>query len=306
MKFLPITLKRILSIALVLTLQMQTVSSSTIVGSTQDKALGEPTTSLTIGVTVDGGHGTAVAASSSVEPGQNAVITITPEVGYHLESITDNTIDVTALVVEGDYTITDVQIEHQIVVTFQITEYTLDLTVLEPLTGTVNGVETLTWTSTYGSEITLVAVPAPGYVFLHWLVNTEEVGSDPTYVLTLNGPKTVVAVFGNDPNLVKAQELVTFFEDNTVLVTLVGLGKTEQAQKNHLKAFLNKLNAVVHALTAGETQDAVGLLTSTLAKVDGELNPPDFVGGDQSEALKALIQALIDQLPALVVEEPEE
>lgn len=305
MKFLSMYLKRILSIVLVLTLQMQTVSSSTIVGSTPGKTLSEPTTSLTIGVSVDGGHGTAVADLSSVEPGQSALITITPDVGYHIAGVTDNSADVLALVISGVYTLTDVQIEHQIVVTFAINEYTLDLSVQTPSTGLVNGVETLTWTSTHGSEITLVAVPASGYVFLHWLVNGDEAGSDPTYVLTLDGPKTVVAVFGNDPDLVKAQELVTFFEENTVLGTLTGLGKTEQAQKNRLKAFLNKLNAVVHALEAGETQDAVGLLTSTLAKVDGELNPPDFIGGDQSDELKALIQALIDQLPELIVEDPE-
>lgn len=294
--------KKILSILLVLTLQTQTISSSLVIKTAAGSNLADPVTTVAITATVTGEHGTAVAAPELAEIGRSAIVTITPDLGYHIATVLDNDIDVLASVVSGVYTITDVQVPHTIVVTFAINEYALAVSIETALTGTVNGVYSISQTLTHGSEIVLTAEPAQGYLFSHWLINGEAAGSDNPLTLTMDGPKTVIAVFTDDPLLLSAKALVTFFEENTVLGTLTGIAKTDKAQKNRLKAFDNKLKAVVNCLREGNTNDAVGLLTSTLAKVDGELNPPDFVGGDQSDELAAMIQALIDALPPVLPE----
>jgi len=301
MKFITMNAKRILSILLVLTLQMQTVSSSIVVSSAKGSTLGDPVTTFAVTVAVLGGNGTAVAVPENVNVGENGVVNFTPDAGYHVFLVTDNDVDVTALVLSNVYTIVNVQAAHVVNVTYALNEYALNVNVETTMTGLVNGVETLTQTLTHGTVVTLTAEPAKGYVFSHWTVDGTDAGTVNPLVLTMDAPKTVVAIFVADPNVVLAQSLVTFFEENTVLGTLTGLGKTAQAQQGKLKAFDNKLKAVVHALEAGDTADAVGLLTSTAAKVDGELTPPDFVGGDQSAELLARIQALIATLPAIVV-----
>ena len=291
------TLKRIASILMILVLPMQTVSSNLIASTAKGNNLIAPENSFTITAIVDGGHGTAIAASDLVEAGQSAVITITPDVGYHIETVTDNDTDVLALVSAGVYTISDVQAEHEVKVTFAINQYALNVTVETAGTGKVNDEESLAQTLDHGTVVTLTAQPAKGYFFDHWLINSTDQVTDNPLILTMDAPKTIVAVFTADPNVVSAKAIVAFFEENTVLGTLTGIGKTAQAQQGKLKAFDNKLKAVVHALEAGETADVVGLLTSTAAKVDGELNPPDFIAGDQSDELLAMIQALIASLP---------
>lgn len=295
MKFSMI-LKKILSIVLVLTLQTQAISSHLVVNSKTGSPLADPTTTVAIAAVVSGGNGTALAAPELAEIGTSATITITPDVGYHIATVIDNEVDVTPLVVAGVYTISDVQVAHAVTVTFAINEYALSVTVETTLTGTVNGVESISQTLTHGSIIALTAEPAKGYLFSHWLINGENAGSDNPLTLTMDGAKTVVAVFTDDPLVLSARALVTFFEENTVLGTLTGIAKTDRAQQGRLKAFDNKLKAVVNSLLEGNNDDAIGLLTSTLAKGDGELNPPDFVGGDQSDELAAMIQALIEAL----------
>jgi hypothetical protein len=52
--------------------------------------------------------------------GGSVVLTITPNTEYHLSLLTDNGVDVTASVVNGTYTITDVTANHTIVATFSV------------------------------------------------------------------------------------------------------------------------------------------------------------------------------------------
>ena len=91
-----------------------------------------PTAPITYTVTasVTGGNGTAVPATQTVNAGSSATVTITPDNGYHVASVTDNTTPVplsslnppatTSLAAGAStvYTITNVQANHAIVVTF--------------------------------------------------------------------------------------------------------------------------------------------------------------------------------------------
>lgn len=302
MRFLTLSLKRILSLALVLMIQVptQTISSSVVNDTVHGLPVIDPVTTHTITLSVPTGHGTAISLPEVVDAGQNAVITLTPELGYHIQSVTDNNVDVTAMALTGLYTILAVDTDHTVVVGYAINEYALSVSVDTPMTGLVNGESTLTSTLTHGTQITLTPQPSKGFVFSHWTINALDAGNSSPLVITMDEAKTVVAVFVAEPNLVLAKALVSFFEDNTVLGTLTGVAKTDKAQQGKLKAFDNKLKAVVHTLEAGNVDDAIALLTSTAKKIDGELNPPDFVSGDQSDELYALIQALIASLSPAV------
>lgn len=304
MRLLALNLKRILSLALVLMLQVptQTISSSVVNKTVHGTPVIDPVITYMITVTVIGGNGAALSVPETVEAGQNAVITLTPDIGYHIQSVTDNNVDVTAMALTGLYSILAIEDDHTVVVAYAINEYALAVSVETPMTGLINGEATLSSTLTHGTQVTLTPQPAQGFIFSHWKVNEVEAGKTNPLVLTMDGAKTVVAVFVPEPNLVLAKALVTFFEENTVLGTLTGVAKTDKAQQGKLKAFDNKLKAVVHSLEAGNIDDAIGLLTSTAQKIDGELNPPDFVEGDQSDELAALIQTLITALSPVVPE----
>ena len=72
----------------------------------------------TVTARVEGGNGEVAPATQTVEYGEDAkVITITPEEGYEIASITDNGITVTAT--NSTYTVTNVTENHEVVVTFR-------------------------------------------------------------------------------------------------------------------------------------------------------------------------------------------
>jgi len=76
---------------------------------------------FTITSSVAGGTGgTDTPATASVVSGGSVLLTITPNAGYHLTLLTDNGVNVTASVINGTYTITDVTANHTIVATFTI------------------------------------------------------------------------------------------------------------------------------------------------------------------------------------------
>jgi len=61
--------------------------------------------------------------------------------------------------------------------------------------GTYTGPTTTTINVPVGSEVTFTAVPGSGYVFSQWLVNGSSISANPI-TLTINGPTTIEAVFG--------------------------------------------------------------------------------------------------------------
>ncbi|PLC64989.1 hypothetical protein B7L70_10435 [Vulcanisaeta sp. EB80] len=61
--------------------------------------------------------------------------------------------------------------------------------------GTYTGPTTTTINVPVGSEVTFTAAPGSGYVFSQWLVNGSSISANPI-TLTINGPTTIEAVFG--------------------------------------------------------------------------------------------------------------
>lgn len=105
---------------------------------------------------VGGGIAPGVAA---VVSGGRIVLTITPTLGYHLASLTDNGIDVTGSVTNGNYSIMNITAAHTAIATFAVNTYSV--------TASVNsGSGNITPTNTiiaYGSPITLTISPASGF-----------------------------------------------------------------------------------------------------------------------------------------------
>ncbi|NPV59119.1 MAG: hypothetical protein HPY75_05590 [Actinobacteria bacterium] len=70
---------------------------------------------LQVRASVKGGHGAVSPASQNLGWGGTATIDLIPEAGYHVESITDNGV---AQAVSDPYVITNVRVNHEVVVTF--------------------------------------------------------------------------------------------------------------------------------------------------------------------------------------------
>jgi hypothetical protein len=112
------------------------------------------TSSVTNGI-----GGTITPGTTTVVSGGSAAISIFPDIGHHLATLTDNSIDVTASVNGGSYTITNVTADHVIIASFAINTYSIN--------ASVNGGNgSITPTSTvinYGAPITLTITPDSGY-----------------------------------------------------------------------------------------------------------------------------------------------
>ena len=85
-------------------------------------------TALTVSASVSGGGGSVSPATQSIWPGDPATITLTPDSGYHVASITDNGNSITGPY-GSTYTITNVQAAHNVVVTFSTGQYTVSASV---------------------------------------------------------------------------------------------------------------------------------------------------------------------------------
>ena len=69
----------------------------------------------TVNASVNGGHGTVVETTQSIDYGANATIHITPDANYHIASITDNG---TPVAIINPYVINNVRADHEVVVIF--------------------------------------------------------------------------------------------------------------------------------------------------------------------------------------------
>ena len=101
--------KSVMAISLVLTLLISSVQLNVTHLYAADN--------YTITASVSGGHGSVSPASQLVNSGENAAINITPDTGYHIVSITDNSYSVN---VANPYIISNLLADHAVVVTFAI------------------------------------------------------------------------------------------------------------------------------------------------------------------------------------------
>jgi len=146
---------------------------------------------------VHGGHGTSTPASQTVASGGTAAITITPEAGYEIATISDNGSEVPP---SKPYVINNVTAAHDVVVTFNIGQYT----VVATAAGGHGSVTPSTQTVAYGGTASIDLTPDPGY---HAATITDTGVSKP-----VSDPYVI-------DNVTSARNVVVTFEANQYTVT---------------------------------------------------------------------------------------
>ena len=165
-----------------------TVGTATVGATADSGAYSETVVYLQPVVTasVSGGNGSVSPASQAVDYGTSASVDITPDTGYHIDSITDNSVGQT---INNPYVINNVTTHHTVVVTFAINTYTI--TVSSSGNGSVGGGGTYT----HGDTVNLSATPDVGYQFVNWTEGGTEVSTDPNYSFTAEADRDLVGNF---------------------------------------------------------------------------------------------------------------
>ncbi len=153
--------------------------------------------SYTVTASVHGGHGTATPASQTVTSGGTATITITPEAGYEIATISDNGSEVPPT---NHYVINNVTTAHDVVVTFNTGQYA----VTAIAAGGHGSVMPPTQTVAYGGTASIDLTPDPGY---HAATITDTGVSKP-----VSDPYVI-------DNVTSAHDVVVTFEANRYTVT---------------------------------------------------------------------------------------
>jgi len=134
--------------------------------------------------------GTVKAASASVMWGRGTTVTMTPDEGHELKSVTVNGVDVTGEVTDGVLTLNDIRENKTIVVTFQKFRYTVTATA-----GENGSIRLSTATPEWGDDVTVTITPAPHYNIERVLVNGEDKTSSVTgNTLTLRNVRSAMTV----------------------------------------------------------------------------------------------------------------
>ncbi len=145
--------------------------------------------------------GTATASAETVASGSTVTLTATTATNFKFIGWSIGEGDIIST--ENPYTATVTSNTEFVAHFIEKTKYTISATSADLSMGsaTVNGVETTTIYE--GSPITLVATPAKGYNFAGWVIGTETVSSDETFVTTATANQTYTATFK------KAEEKIT-------------------------------------------------------------------------------------------------
>lgn len=131
------------------------------------------------------GNGSVSPMNTTLACGATQNFTITPNAGYVIDYVTDNTIDVTASVANNIYTVSNIQQNHDIFVAF-----TQDVSATYTLTGSTDGNGTITPTNVTvngGATQVFTIVPNSGYTIDYVTDNTMDVTANVnnnTYTLT--------------------------------------------------------------------------------------------------------------------------
>ena len=147
---------------------------------------------LTVNAKVSGGHGSLSPVSQTVSSGTSAAITITPDTGYHIASITDNG---SPAPITNPYVIEEVTDNHTVVVTFAMDAFTVNASVSEghgsvsPVAQTVNP----------DTSATITFTPRKGYYIASITDNGTSVPITNPYVIEeVTDNHTVVVTFASD------------------------------------------------------------------------------------------------------------
>jgi len=160
----------------------------------------------TVTASITGGHGTVTPVTQKIKPNTRATITIKPDVGYHIDTITDN--GQKAKVV-SPYVIPYVNENHDIIFTFAINTYTISASA----SGGHGKVEPKTQTVTHGDKASLTITPDEGYKITGIIDNGNLVGIANPFNLT---------------NIIASHNIVVAFTTFTVTASVTnGHGKVE-------------------------------------------------------------------------------
>ncbi len=134
------------------------------------------TFSITSSVTNSIG-GAISPGTAMVVSGGNAVLTITPAVGYHLAALIDNGTNVTADVISGNYTITNITAAHTVVATFALNTYDVTASVSSGNNGSITPANAVI---EYSSPVTFTINPAISFTLEGLTDNGTAVNAVPT------------------------------------------------------------------------------------------------------------------------------
>ena len=130
-----------------------------------------------VDASVSGGHGAVDPVTQTVDQGTTASIDITPDAGYEIEMISDNGI---AMPISNPYVIVNVTEEHDVIVTFDILEYTVTATDA----GGHGSVAPPTQTVEYDHTATIDIIPDAGYHIASIIDNGSPMTIEDPYVIT--------------------------------------------------------------------------------------------------------------------------
>ncbi len=180
-------------------------------------------TIYTVNASVSGGHGTVSPETQAVTHKSSVSITMTPDAGYHIVTITDNVQEEARGAKKGSgtrkvvkpvrsaksgsgyvYSISSITANHTVAVAYEADLYTLTATKTGAGTGTLTATglacsgNTCSGTYPYGASVTITATHDAGSSFTGWTGCDSTSGN--TCVIAITANKSVAAAFGiSDP-----------------------------------------------------------------------------------------------------------
>jgi len=146
----------------------------------------------TVKALVKGGNGTIYPLTQVLNYDQPAVINIIPDVGYYLDKLTDNGIDVTSKVIDNKYMIALVKENHEIIAAFSLNTFTVKASAGPG--GSISPSGTIT--VNYISNLTFTITPDEGYKIKDAIVDGVSVGAVPTYTFeNITSDHSIKAIF---------------------------------------------------------------------------------------------------------------
>jgi outer membrane protein assembly factor BamB len=146
----------------------------------------------TVKASIKVGNGTVYPLSQVVNYDQPAIVNIVPEIGYHLDKLTDNGKDVTSKVIDNKYMIALVKEDHEIIATFAISTFTIVASAGE--SGSISPSGTIT--VNYVPNLTFTITPDEGYRIKDVIVDEVSVGAVSTYTFKdISSDHSIKAIF---------------------------------------------------------------------------------------------------------------
>jgi hypothetical protein len=144
---------------------------------------------FTVNASVSGGHGTVTPLTQKIKPNARATITIKPDTGYHLDTITDNGVK---MKLASPYAIPIVTEDHQVEFTFAINTYAVNASV----SGGHGKVDPATQTLPHGEKATITITPDEGYKITGILDNGNSIGiANPLILNNVTAAHSLVIAF---------------------------------------------------------------------------------------------------------------